>query len=84
MPFSYEYICCADENRRHLLNAGFVDAVVQILENYTLLSPPGASGPLPLSIPDLKVVKTSIGFLLNASIGFGQSHRTTFMQMLTV
>ena len=68
-------MCCADENRGHLLNAGFVDAVVQLLENYTLLSPSGSNGPLALYIPDLKLVKTSIGFLLNASIGFGALRR---------
>ncbi|KAH9934795.1 uncharacterized protein B0H18DRAFT_978305 [Fomitopsis serialis] len=59
-----------DENRGHLLRAGYLDTVVQMLENYALLIPPAAAEPLPLSIPDLKVVKTSIGLLLNASIGY--------------
>ncbi|TFY63973.1 hypothetical protein EVJ58_g2924 [Rhodofomes roseus] len=59
-----------DENRGHLLASGYLDAVVQMLENYAMLIPSTSSEPLALSIPDLKVVKTSIGLLLNASIGY--------------
>ena len=39
-------------------------------ENITL---PRNPEPLPLSIPHLKLIRTSIGVLLNASIGFGVS-----------
>lgn len=47
---------------------------MSILEAYaeSIPSPPTGK-PLPLSISHLKVVRTSIGVLLNASIGFGQS-----------
>lgn len=63
----------ADDNRGALLEVGFPQAVISILEAYaeSIPSPPTGK-PLPLSIPHLKVVRTSIGVLLNASIGFGQ------------
>lgn len=60
-----------DENRAALLEAGFPQAVLTLLEGYaeTIPSPPDLR-PLPLAIPHLKIVRTSIGVLLNASIGF--------------
>jgi len=77
-----KYIAHVDENRGHLLRAGYLDTVVQMLENYALLIPPTAVEPLPLSIPDLKVVKTSIGLLLNASIGYGVCHVDPYALLL--
>lgn len=61
----------ADENRNYLLEAGFPQRVVSLLEGYAESLKPEQSEPLPLSIPDLKIVKTSIGVLLNASLGYG-------------
>ncbi|KAJ3515802.1 hypothetical protein NLJ89_g1525 [Agrocybe chaxingu] len=59
-----------DENRAALLEVGFPQAVVSLLEGYaeTIPTPP-STRPLPLSTPHLKVMRTSIGVLLNASIG---------------
>lgn len=61
-----------DENRGQLLEAGLPQAMVSLLEGYAETIPPEPhSRPLPLSIADLKVVRTAIGVLLNASIGYG-------------
>lgn len=62
-----------DENRAALLEVGFPQSVMSLLEGYaeTIPSPPDATS-LPLSIPHLKIVRTSIGVLLNASIGYGK------------
>ncbi|KAF9480122.1 hypothetical protein BDN70DRAFT_878010 [Pholiota conissans] len=64
---------CMDhnENRAALLEVTFPQSVLSILEAYAdrIPSPPGAK-PLPLSNSHLKIVRTSIGVLLNASIGF--------------
>ncbi|KZT11398.1 uncharacterized protein LAESUDRAFT_734264 [Laetiporus sulphureus 93-53] len=59
-----------DENRGHLLEAGFPQTVVTLLEGYADRVPSDFAGPMALSMQDLKVVKTSIGFLLNVSIGY--------------
>ncbi|KAK0210706.1 hypothetical protein DFS33DRAFT_1250370 [Desarmillaria ectypa] len=60
-----------DDNRGALLGAGFLQAVVTLLEGYAkLIPPPPQTEPLPLSIDHLKVVRTAIGVLLNASLGF--------------
>ncbi|KDR81566.1 hypothetical protein GALMADRAFT_239590 [Galerina marginata CBS 339.88] len=60
-----------DENRAALLEVGFPQSVMSLLEGYAETIPsPQSSIPLPLSIPHLKIVRTSIGVLLNASIGF--------------
>ncbi|TFY83894.1 hypothetical protein EWM64_g117 [Hericium alpestre] len=58
-----------DANRGHLLDAKFPQTVVSILEGYAELI---GQFPdiLPLSIPQLKVIKTCIGLLLNASVGY--------------
>ncbi|SJL00348.1 uncharacterized protein ARMOST_03661 [Armillaria ostoyae] len=60
-----------DDNRGALLGAGFLQAVVSLLEGYAkLIPPPPQTEPLPLSIDHLKVVRTAIGVLLNAGLGF--------------
>lgn len=59
-----------DENRGYLLEANFPQTVVSLLESYAEAAHPNCADPLPLLIDDLKVVKTSIGLLLNASIGY--------------
>lgn len=62
----------ADENRSALLESGFPQTVVSVLEGYAEAVEPTNLAPLPLSIPDLRIVKTSIGVLLNLSVGFGK------------
>ncbi|KIP09107.1 hypothetical protein PHLGIDRAFT_103348 [Phlebiopsis gigantea 11061_1 CR5-6] len=61
-----------DDNRSHLLEAGFPQTVLALLEVYAdSVNPTHPSRePLPLSIADLKIVKTAIGVLLNASFGY--------------
>ncbi|EKM55405.1 uncharacterized protein PHACADRAFT_256013 [Phanerochaete carnosa HHB-10118-sp] len=61
-----------DENRSYLLEAGFPQTVLALLEGYAESVKPSLAGidPLPLSIADLKIVKTAIGVLLNASFGY--------------
>ncbi|KAG6376111.1 hypothetical protein JVT61DRAFT_2083 [Boletus reticuloceps] len=60
-----------DQNRGQLLEAGFPQATVSLLEGYAehLPTQPQAN-PLPLSISHLQVIKTAIGFLLNSSLGY--------------
>ena len=61
-----------DENRGYLLEAGLPQAIVSLLEGYAELIPGNTqTEPLPLSISHLKVVRTAVGVLLNASIGYG-------------
>ena len=63
-----------DENQGHLLEAGFPQELVSLLEGYAGTIPENVASPpepLPLSIPHLKIVKTAIGVLLNATIGYG-------------
>ncbi|KAH7930821.1 hypothetical protein BV22DRAFT_1101534 [Leucogyrophana mollusca] len=60
-----------DPNRGQLLDAGFPQAIVSLLEGYADTVPSGPlSDPLPLSIPNLQVAKTAIGVLLNASVNY--------------
>ncbi|KAJ7156022.1 hypothetical protein C8R43DRAFT_922335 [Mycena crocata] len=60
-----------DENRTQLLDAGLPQAVVSLLEGYSESIPdPPTATPLPLTIPHLKVVRTAIGVLLNASLNY--------------
>ncbi|KAI0781039.1 hypothetical protein BD413DRAFT_463594 [Trametes elegans] len=59
-----------DDNRGVLLEAGFPQSVVGLLESYAETAQPAQKEALPISIPDLKIVKTAIGFLLNASVGY--------------
>ncbi|TBU50670.1 hypothetical protein BD309DRAFT_944442 [Dichomitus squalens] len=59
-----------DENRGYLLEAGFPQTVLNLLESYAESVQPAQLEPYGISIPDLKIVKTAIGFLLNASVGY--------------
>ncbi|EPQ58166.1 hypothetical protein GLOTRDRAFT_136931 [Gloeophyllum trabeum ATCC 11539] len=61
-----------DDNRGFLLEAGFPQTVVSLLEGYTESIPSSRhrADPAPLSIPDLKLIKTAIGVLLNCSIDY--------------
>ncbi|KAF9053624.1 hypothetical protein BDZ89DRAFT_976173 [Hymenopellis radicata] len=60
-----------DANRGVLLEAGFPQAIISLLEGYAeLVSSPPSPQPLPLSIPHLKVIRTAIGVLLNACVGY--------------
>ncbi|CDO70798.1 hypothetical protein BN946_scf184798.g114 [Trametes cinnabarina] len=59
-----------DDNRGALLDAGFPQTVVGLLEGYADSVKPAQRDAAPISIPDLKIVKTAIGFLLNASVGY--------------
>ncbi|KAL1947755.1 hypothetical protein VTO73DRAFT_13479 [Trametes versicolor] len=59
-----------DNNRGVLLDAGFPQTVISLLESYAETVKPAQREALSISIPDLKVVKTAIGFLLNASVGY--------------
>lgn len=64
-----------DENRGYLLEAGLPQALVSLLEGYSEpIPPPPHPKPLDISIPHLKVIRTAIGVLLNASIGFGATY----------
>lgn len=63
-----------DDNREYLLEAGFPQAVISLLEGYAESIPLTPTGHLPLSISDIKIVKTAIGVLLNASLGYRASH----------
>ncbi|KAI0256929.1 hypothetical protein BJV78DRAFT_1168039 [Lactifluus subvellereus] len=60
-----------DKNRGQLLESGFLNALVTLLERYSGLIPPDkATDFLPLSVAHLKVVRTAIAVLLNASMGY--------------
>ncbi|KAG5646638.1 hypothetical protein DXG03_002628 [Asterophora parasitica] len=64
---------CLDhnENRSRLLEAGFPQAITSLLEGYVELIPsPPHTNPLDLSDAHLKIIRTSIGALLNASLGY--------------
>lgn len=66
----------SDENRAALLEAQFPQAIVSLLEGYAEEIPtPYETVPLSLSVPHLKVVRTSIGVLLNASLNFSESQQ---------
>ncbi|CAL1704860.1 unnamed protein product [Somion occarium] len=60
----------ANENRGALLEANFPQTIVSILEGYAEPIDPANTSPLPLSVPDLRIVKTAVGVLLNLSVGF--------------
>ncbi len=51
--------------------AGFPQTVVALLEGYAEAVSPEQTAPMSISIPDLKVVRTAIGVLLNASVNYG-------------
>ncbi|KIK59870.1 hypothetical protein GYMLUDRAFT_44346 [Collybiopsis luxurians FD-317 M1] len=60
-----------DGNRASLLDAGLPQALVSLLEAYTeSFDPESNSKPLPVSLSHLKVVRTAVGVLLNASVGY--------------
>ncbi|KAJ3525511.1 hypothetical protein NM688_g8391 [Phlebia brevispora] len=59
-----------DDNRSYLEDAGFPPTVVSLLEGYADQVTPDQTEPLALSLADLKIVKTAIGVLLNASVGY--------------
>ncbi|KAG6818154.1 hypothetical protein H0H87_000059 [Tephrocybe sp. NHM501043] len=60
-----------DENRGRLLEAGLPQAIVALLEGYVEdISPFSYTNPADFTIPHLKVIKTSVGALLNASVGY--------------
>ena len=61
-----------DDNRSYLEEAGFLQSVVSLLEGYADQVVPDNLDPLPISLADLKIARTAIGVLLNASIGFGE------------
>ncbi|PIL23899.1 hypothetical protein GSI_13650 [Ganoderma sinense ZZ0214-1] len=59
-----------DENRSYLLEAGFPQTALNLLESYAESVDPAQTEPYVISIPDLKIVRTAIGFLLNTSVGY--------------
>lgn len=60
-----------DQNRGHLLEAGFPQAVVSLLEGYTDTIPEEPQmDPFPMSTAHLQVVKTAVGVLLNATLTY--------------
>ncbi|KAL0946949.1 hypothetical protein HGRIS_013108 [Hohenbuehelia grisea] len=60
-----------DENRGFLLEAGLPQAIVTLLEGYTeSIPPPPYREPISLDISHMKVARTAIGVLLNASLGY--------------
>lgn len=60
-----------DDNRGYLLDAGFPQIVVSLLEGYAETLPVIPSHvPFLLSDPHLKIVKTAVGALLNLSLGY--------------
>ncbi|KAJ3733049.1 hypothetical protein DFJ43DRAFT_1070861 [Lentinula guzmanii] len=61
-----------DDNRASLLNAGFLQALVSLLDAYLagFDSSSDSHQPLPLSLSHLKVIRTAVGVLLNASVGY--------------
>ncbi|KAI0695924.1 hypothetical protein BC835DRAFT_1533592 [Cytidiella melzeri] len=59
-----------DENRNYLDEVGFPQRVVALLEGYAELISPEQTAPMALTVPDLKVVKTAIGVLVNASVNY--------------
>ncbi|KZT26246.1 hypothetical protein NEOLEDRAFT_1132274 [Neolentinus lepideus HHB14362 ss-1] len=61
-----------DDNRGFLLEAGFPQTVVSLLEGYTESIPSNryCGDPAPFANPDLRVIKTAIGVLLNCSIDY--------------
>ncbi|KAI5900352.1 uncharacterized protein SCHCODRAFT_02607671 [Schizophyllum commune H4-8] len=60
-----------DENRNHIYEAGLLQAVLTLLEGYaeSLPKPPYTKA-YAIPIPHLKVIRTAVGALLNASLGY--------------
>ena len=61
-----------DDNRGFLLEAGFPQTVLGLLESFAESVKPAQRTPAAFTVPDLKIVKTAIWFILNASVGYGE------------
>ncbi|PFH54395.1 hypothetical protein AMATHDRAFT_186396 [Amanita thiersii Skay4041] len=64
---------CMDhnDNRGHLLEAGFPQATAALLENYVELLPsPPHTRPFAFAASHLNILRSAIGVLLNSSIGY--------------
>ncbi|KAJ3545357.1 hypothetical protein NMY22_g2475 [Coprinellus aureogranulatus] len=60
-----------DPNRGYLLDAGLPQVIVNLLEGYAERTPsPASVVPLDLTVSHLHVIRTAIGVLLNASLGY--------------
>ncbi|KAF5391423.1 hypothetical protein D9757_001930 [Collybiopsis confluens] len=60
-----------DGNRASLLGVGLPQALVSLLRAYTKSFDPASNfKPLPISLSHLKVIRTAVGVLLNASVGY--------------
>lgn len=60
-----------DDNRGFLLREGLLQELVSLLSGYVeLADAPPSTKPLEVSISHLKIIRTAIGVLLNASIGY--------------
>ncbi|KAE9384511.1 hypothetical protein BT96DRAFT_1026872 [Gymnopus androsaceus JB14] len=60
-----------DDNRASLLDAGLPQALVSLLEAYTeSFDFSSESKPIHLSLSHLKLIRTAVGVLLNASVGY--------------
>ncbi|KAK7054936.1 hypothetical protein VNI00_003399 [Paramarasmius palmivorus] len=60
-----------DDNRASLLDAGLPQALVSLLESYAdTIPPPPYTKPLSLDAAHLKLIRTAMGVLLNASVGY--------------
>ncbi|KAK2466957.1 hypothetical protein APHAL10511_001215 [Amanita phalloides] len=60
-----------NDNRGHLLEAGFPQATSSLLESYMDLVPqPPTLNPFPFTAPHLSVIRSAIGVLLNSSVGY--------------
>lgn len=75
----------SDENRGNLLEAGFPQTVVNLLECYSESLPPKRrlTDPFPIHPEDLKIVKTAVGVILNVSLGHGKSSTLTAEDLLS-
>jgi hypothetical protein len=69
----------SDENRGNLLEAGFPQTVVTLLEFYSEAIPTKRrlTDPLPIHPEDIKIARTAIGVILNVSLNHGSSSTVT-------
>lgn len=72
-----------DDNRSYLEDAGFPHTVVSLLEGYAEQVVADQTAPLALSLPDLKIVKTAIGVLLNSSVGYGTPLQSIYLTIVS-
>jgi hypothetical protein len=71
-----------DENRGRLLNDGMLKTILTVLNGYASKgSDMLKQQPLSLSDDELKTIRTAVGVILNATIGFGTSmfYRSSFV-----